>query len=179
MQTRHNSNVSAMAFYLFHTNMYPVVIISLTKPKNYLSCACRSSETKDDCNQSRVIRKAFYPLTYKHAAHEYPSEGGVTAQLHFGISCSFAHYIFSSGGCLWSSDDRTFIPWWGCLRSRAWTHTESCQLQQIMIFQWFCGYHKVSNIRRTKSQNLNDPRLILQMSLPNPLKPGVKSRMKM
>ena len=39
-------------------------------------------------------------------------------------------------------------------------------------------YHKTSNIRRTKSQNLNDPHLVLQLSLPNPMKPGVKSRMK-
>ena len=40
-------------------------------------------------------------------------------------------------------------------------------------------YRKVSNIRRTKSQNLNASRLILLLSLPNPLKPGVKLRMKM
>ena len=40
-------------------------------------------------------------------------------------------------------------------------------------------YRKISNIRRTKSQNLNDPRLILQLSLPNQLKPGVKWTMKM
>ena len=40
-------------------------------------------------------------------------------------------------------------------------------------------YHKVSNIRRTKYQNFNDSRLILQLSVPNPLKPSVKSIMKM
>ena len=40
-------------------------------------------------------------------------------------------------------------------------------------------YHKISNISRTKSQNLNDSHLVLQSSLPNPLRPGVKSRMKM
>ena len=40
-------------------------------------------------------------------------------------------------------------------------------------------YHKISNIRRTKSPNLNVSRLILQLSLPNTMKPGVKSRMKM
>ena len=40
-------------------------------------------------------------------------------------------------------------------------------------------YYKISNMRRTKSQNLNDSRLVLPLSLPNPLKPGVKSRMKM
>ena len=40
-------------------------------------------------------------------------------------------------------------------------------------------YREVSNIRRTKSQNLNASRLVLKLSLPNPLKPGVKLRMKM
>ena len=40
-------------------------------------------------------------------------------------------------------------------------------------------YRQVSNIRRTKSQNLNDSRTVLRLSLPNPLKPDVKSRMKM
>ena len=36
-------------------------------------------------------------------------------------------------------------------------------------------YHQTSNIRCTKSRNLNASRLVLQLSLPNPLKPGVKS----
>ena len=40
-------------------------------------------------------------------------------------------------------------------------------------------YRKVSNIRRTESQNWNDSHLVLKSSLLNPLKPGVKSRMKM
>ena len=40
-------------------------------------------------------------------------------------------------------------------------------------------YCKISNIRRTQNQNLNVSRLIMQLPLPNPLKPGVKSRMKM
>ena len=40
-------------------------------------------------------------------------------------------------------------------------------------------YGKTSNIRHTKSRNLNVFRLVLPLSLPNPLKSGVKSRMKM
>ena len=40
-------------------------------------------------------------------------------------------------------------------------------------------YRKISNIRRTKSPHLNVSRLVSQLSLPNPMKPGVKSRMKM
>ena len=38
----------------------------------------------------------------------------------------------------------------------------------------FCNYRKISNIRHTKSHNLNVSCLVLQLSLPNPLKPGVK-----
>ena len=40
-------------------------------------------------------------------------------------------------------------------------------------------YRKISNIRRTKSQNLIDSRIVLQLSLPNPLMPVIKSRMNM
>ena len=41
------------------------------------------------------------------------------------------------------------------------------------------SYRKISNIKRTKSPNLNVSRPVMQLSLPNPMKPGVKSRMKM
>ena len=40
-------------------------------------------------------------------------------------------------------------------------------------------YRQTSNIRRIEFQSLDVPRLVLQLSLPNPLKPGSKSRMKM
>ena len=46
---------------------------------------------------------------------------------------------------------------------------------------WFCRkdiYREISNIRRTKSQTINDSHLVLKSPLPNPLKLGVKSRMK-
>ena len=43
----------------------------------------------------------------------------------------------------------------------------------------FVTYRKVSNIRRAKSQYLNDSHLVLQSSLSNPLKQGIKLRMKM
>ena len=48
----------------------------------------------------------------------------------------------------------------------------------IIIFTRI-DYRKFSNIRRTQSQNINVSCLVLQLSLPNPLKPGVKFRMKM
>ena len=40
-------------------------------------------------------------------------------------------------------------------------------------------YRQVSNIRHTESQNLSISLLVLQLSLPNPLKPGVRARIKM
>ena len=40
-------------------------------------------------------------------------------------------------------------------------------------------YRKTSSICRTKSQNLAVSRVVLQLSLSNPSKPGVKSSMKM
>ena len=40
-------------------------------------------------------------------------------------------------------------------------------------------YRQISNISCTKFQNLNVSCLVLQLYLPNPLKPDVKSRMKM
>ena len=60
---------------------------------------------------------------------------------------------------------------------RQWTWP----LQQKQKFQ-SCAiilYRQISNIRRTNSQTLNVSRLVLQLSLPNPLKSGIKSRMKM
>ena len=43
----------------------------------------------------------------------------------------------------------------------------------------YVTYRQVFNIRRTKSQHLKDSRTVLRLSLPNPLKPDVKSRTKM
>ena len=41
------------------------------------------------------------------------------------------------------------------------------------------NYRTISNIRCPKSPNLNVSRLVVELSLPNPMKPVVKSRMKM
>ena len=41
-----------------------------------------------------------------------------------------------------------------------------------------CLYSQISNINHTKSQNLNFSHLVLQLSLRNLMKPGVKARMK-
>ena len=50
---------------------------------------------------------------------------------------------------------------------------------EYTVYQTKSKYRKISNIRHTTSQNLNDPCLVVHLPLPNPLKPCVKSRMKM
>ena len=59
--------------------------------------------------------------------------------------------------------------------------TKQCKDIQSQSMELPCRitYRKISYISLTKSQNLNDSHLVLQSSLPNPLKPGVKLRMKM
>ena len=50
-------------------------------------------------------------------------------------------------------------------------------LYVIQIFPCIM-YRQISNIRCTKSSNISVSRLVLQLSLPNPLNPGVNWRMK-
>ena len=54
-----------------------------------------------------------------------------------------------------------------------------CGLNVLIPLQVSLAYRQVSNISRTKSQHLKDSRTVLRLSLPNSLKPDVKSRMKM
>ena len=67
----------------------------------------------------------------------------------------------------------------------SWWHVEMvcCTVGSHRTLQWYmgshCEYRQTSNISRTKSQNVNVSCVVLQLSLPSPLKPGAKSRMKM
>ena len=54
-----------------------------------------------------------------------------------------------------------------------------CQMKPLSCEIAKQYYRKISNIRRTKSPNLNVSRLVLPLYLPNPVKLGVKLRMKM
>ena len=59
------------------------------------------------------------------------------------------------------------------------TYTYLCHVQlsteMVQVVEiWKKTYCKLSDIRRTKSQNLNDSHLVLQLSLTNLLRPGVK-----
>ena len=54
-----------------------------------------------------------------------------------------------------------------------------CYYLSYYLYYYVYVYRQVSDIRRTKSQHLTNSRTVLRLSLPNPLKPDVKSRMKM
>ena len=56
--------------------------------------------------------------------------------------------------------------------------TSSCRKKLVDWLQRN-AYRQTTNIKGTKQQNVNVCHLVLQSSLPNPSKPGVKSRMKM
>ena len=60
-----------------------------------------------------------------------------------------------------------------------WCQPEQAFKQTIKLLVIWDAYRKISNIRRTKSANLNVSRLVVQLSLPKSMKPCVKSRMKM
>ena len=49
----------------------------------------------------------------------------------------------------------------------------------VIHLRCYAIYRNVSNIRRTKSQNLSVSRPVLQLFLHNLLKPCIKSKMKM
>ena len=75
----------------------------------------------------------------------------------------------------------TYISFMARISSKCWWDRPRwhCLLHFACCRQVNSCYRKTSSISRTKSQNLNVSCLLLQWSLPNSLKPGVKLRMKM
>ena len=65
------------------------------------------------------------------------------------------------------------------LACRVWSHVLAFVTHEISSRRPYVACRQISNIRRTKSPNINVSRLVMQSSLPNPLKKGVKLRMKM
>ena len=114
----------------------------------------------------------LYPIHLLHWANQYKWERKKSwyYQTYFHIEHIKQHEIWPH-----SNFDVTRSEWvWGY------------DFRLLMWYRLIPGYElmtrtcrKVSNIRRTKSRNFNDSRLVLQLSLSNLLEPGVKSRMKM
>ena len=61
-----------------------------------------------------------------------------------------------------------------------WIHDGTLDLKQLLAISTqqpaSIDYRQISNIRDNESQYLNVSHFLLHLSLPNPMKPGVKSR---
>ena len=123
---------------------------------------------------THIFRSWFLP-NFTHAITYVPSWHGQNLE---GIGCLWPelqqnksfHWIWMTLDC--DGEDEMFV---GNILENL-DHITAAPHNDIIPV---CNYRKISNIRRIKSQNLNVSRLVLQLPLPNPLKPGVKSRMKM
>ena len=68
---------------------------------------------------------------------------------------------------------------WTTLQSTTYVHIDQIVVPLRDETAISYVYRQVSNIRRTKFQHLKNSRTVLRLSLPNPFKHDVKSRMKM
>ena len=80
-------------------------------------------------------------------------------------------YLHSS---LWTSHARTIVYIFEQMHSR-FNHMHLTFHSNIFYGTSKLTYRQNSNVSRTKSRSLNVSRLVLLLSLPSPLKPGVKS----
>ena len=70
------------------------------------------------------------------------------------------------------------LTWFRCFQD-GFVNGSSVCVNKDLELQQKKPNHQISNISRTESQTFKVSRLVLQLPLPNPMKPGVKSRMKM
>ena len=120
-----------------------------------------------------VIMSPPSPIEIGHLQHNEVGHvtGSIRVQCLWGMAIS--HQVSCTAACTgqltgllcYTYMCQSGAPAWGAV----W-------ILPLEIFSLYC---KISDISCTKSQNLNVSHLVLQLSLPNPFKPGVNSRMKM
>ena len=97
--------------------------------------------------------------------------------------CAILHVDYASCAIRWKHCKK--LQFVGRTTPRKNSGTENCCLGVTLLSAGFCAselfknYCQTSNVKWTKSPNYNISCLILQLSLSNPFKPGVKSRMMM
>ena len=114
-------------------------------------------------NQLKHHCSAYWPLWGEFTGYRWIPR--TKASYAENVSIWWRHHPIQDKGHL-----RRFL-YWACMVS----HSE----REILLWFLMLTYRKIYNIRRTNSPNVNVSRLHLQLSLPNPMKPSVKSRMKM
>ena len=120
------------------------------------------------CHQTSFIASLVQVMVWYHkASSHYLSlcwARSISSLGHNELRCSVHHRSY---GFSWKQIKTHKSNWW---QVTDWLTNDD--QHPINICQ-------TSNIRQTKSPNLYVSHLILQLSLPNPLKHGIKSRMKM
>ena len=143
-----------LRFSFFHLTQYSLLLVCY---KNY------TPQTQHECCMNSLhdqIPKHFLFTTAE------------TKQRSINISMLFIVTFNLQNAIYW-------INYWDShLAHRKWLWCSFSDWAQIKTYH-SCGYRKTSSISRTKSQNLNVSCILLQLSSLNPLKPGVKLRMKM
>ena len=121
-------------------------------------------------------RKSIWKFCLQHVSHFVPP-------LMFSLTSALRIFCSSSSSLMSGSD---FSPSFSsCFLSdfsplaALWRKVKKINMAITVKYWRNTIYCKTFNMRHTKYQNLNISCLGLQLSLPNPLKPGVKSRMKM
>ena len=151
--------------YSSHYSLYPVQTCKILKLEKW------SLETTNVTVQQRTI----HPCMNHIACHVTSLMRCLSATSLYGcLSICWLQICCKSN---WNQTHNQSIDglWW------LWVHVSGALWVLLSALHTFheTVYRQVSNIRRTKSQHLKDPRAVLRLSLPNPLKPDVKSRMKM
>ena len=104
----------------------------------------------------------------------------ISQKIYCCIAVACAKLCCSQLARYWTTGRQSFLPLdfsyeWKLGEIDYWSVCH--RLKKIIFYQF--SYHQISDISCTKSQNLYVSCLVLQLFLPNPLKPGVKLTMKM
>ena len=134
-------------------NVGCTLLVNIWRAASCLMYWKRNARNSIGCQQSKISYR-YITCTMIDFSFELFIGQATVLKSNISLNCC-ATVIFSIG----------LTDWWSVLQHKHWWH-------DII-------YRQVSNIRRTKSQHLKDSHSVLQLSLLNPLKPDVKSRMKM
>ena len=129
---------------------------------------CVSNHQAHDCLLNRLFRRRSKKTSKLRVtglwAESSPGTGEFSAQ-----KASYAENV-----SIWW---RRHVTWFG--RDSSYFYFNTLSQSDSTRVSLVGDYRQTSNISRTKSQHLNVSGLLLQLSFPNPLTPGVKSKMEM
>ena len=136
------------------------ISIRLTSLALWQSNDCPSASKATLINMDKYFMWIHYERLHNHNKAKHNK----TVCIFLGIYCSSSLLVFVYSTPLYGASV---------------LHTGPIGILQTANIKGKFGYCQVSNISHTKSHHLKDSRTVLWLSFPNPLKPDVRSRMKM